>query len=156
MRSPATPLTSSPPACYEGTFPGYTDQARNVRGELTNWLTLEGCPAVIIDEAKVVASELAANAILHLASRGASFTIRCEVGSGYVWIEVEDLGGPWRPRRPDDRSHGLDLIGALAGSDNWGSEPTGDGHRIVWVRLERQPSTLSTVPAAHSGNERGE
>jgi len=138
MRSPAAPPTSSPPACYEGTFPGYTDQARNVRGALANWLAPEGCPAAVIDSAKVAASELAANAVLHSASRGASFTIRCQIGAGYVRIEAEDLGGPWRPRKPDDRPHGLDLIEALAGSGNWGSEPTSDGHRIVWVRLPRE------------------
>jgi anti-sigma regulatory factor (Ser/Thr protein kinase) len=134
MRSSAAP----PLACYEGTFPGYTDQARTVRRELARWLALEGCPAAVIDDAKVVAGELAANAVLYSASRGTSFTVRCEIGSGYVRIEVKDMGGPWRPRKPDDRPHGLDLIEALAGSGNWGSEPTGDGHRIVWARLPRE------------------
>jgi hypothetical protein len=100
MRSPAAPPTTSPPACYEGTFPGYTDQARNVRGEVASWLALERCPAAITEDAKVVANELAANAVLHSASRGASFAVRCEIGSG-----------------------------------NWGNEPAGNGHRIVWVRL---------------------
>lgn len=135
MRSPAAPPTSSPPACYEGTFPGYTDQARTVRGALAGWLALEDCPAAVTDNAEVIASELAANAVLHSASRGASFTVRCEVGSGYVRIEVEDLGGPWRARRPDDRPHGLDLIEALAGPGNWGREPAGGGGRVVWARL---------------------
>jgi anti-sigma regulatory factor (Ser/Thr protein kinase) len=134
MRSSAAP----PLARYEGTFPGYTDQARNVRGALASWLALEGCPAAVIDSAKLAASELAANAVLHSASRGASFTVRCQIGPGHVRIEAEDLGGPWRPRKPDDRPHGLNLIEALAGSGNWGSEPAGDGHRIVWVRLSRE------------------
>lgn len=138
MRSAAAPPTSSPPACYKGTFPGYTEQTRTVRRELARWLALEGCPAAIIDNAKLAASELAANAVLHSASRGASFIVRCEIGSGCVRIEAEDLGGPWRPRRSDTRPHGLDLIEALAGPGNWGSEPTGDGHRIVWVRLPRE------------------
>jgi anti-sigma regulatory factor (Ser/Thr protein kinase) len=62
MRSPAAPPTSSPPTCYEGTFPGYTDQARSVRGEVASWLALEGCPAAVIDSAKLAASELSANA----------------------------------------------------------------------------------------------
>jgi anti-sigma regulatory factor (Ser/Thr protein kinase) len=135
MRSPAAPPASNSPACYQGIYPGHTDQARNVRSEVADWLALAGCLAAIIDDAKVIASELAANAVLHSASRGASFTVRCEIDSSCVRIEVEDLGGPWRPRRPDDRPHGLDLVEALVGPDSWGSEPGGDGGRLVWVRL---------------------
>ena len=60
-------------------------------------------PAAVIDDAKLAASELAANAVLYSASRGTSFTVRCEIGSGYVRIEVKDMGGPWRPRKPDGR-----------------------------------------------------
>jgi len=58
-----------------------------------------------------------------------------EAHAGYVWVECEDLGGPWHCRRPDDRPHGLDLIEALAGPDNWGTETTSDDDRIVWARL---------------------
>jgi hypothetical protein len=49
---------------------------------------------------------------------------------------VQDLGGPWCPRPPDDRPHGLDVITALTGPDNWGTETTSDGDRIVWARLQ--------------------
>lgn len=136
MRSPAALPASSPAACYQSDFPGYTDQARAVRGEVAGWLALEGCPDTVTDDAKVIASELAANAVLYSASRGASFTVRCEISAGCVRIEVEDLGGgPRRPRKPDDRPHGLDLIRALAGPDGWGKETNGDGHRVVWARL---------------------
>jgi hypothetical protein len=51
-------------------------------------------------------------------------------------IEVEDLGGPWRrPRNPGDRSHGLDIVQALTGPDEWGTEVTGTGGRTAWARL---------------------
>jgi len=63
------------------------------------------------------------------------FTIRCQACPGYVRVECEDLGGPWHSPRPDDRPHGLDIIEALAGPGNWGTETTGDGSRIVWVQL---------------------
>jgi hypothetical protein len=85
----------------------------------------------------MIGSELAANAIVfHSASMGEFFTVRCEKHPGYVWVEAEDLGGPWQPKPPDDRPHGLDIISALAGPDNWGTEKTSDGDRIVWARLD--------------------
>jgi hypothetical protein len=87
----------------------------------------------------LIASELAANALVHSASAGEFFTIRCEAYPAYVWVECEDLGGPWRCSKPGDRPHGLDIIKALAGPDNWGTETTSDGNRIVWARLDLLP-----------------
>lgn len=60
-----------------------------------------GCPAA--DDLVLIASELAGNAVLHSQSRGEFFTVRCQAHPGHVRVEVEDLGGPWRTRRPDDR-----------------------------------------------------
>jgi hypothetical protein len=73
--------------------------------------------------------------VLHTRSRGEFFTVGCEACPGYVWIEVEDLGGPWQPGQPGDRPHGLDIIQALTGPGNWGTKTTSDGGRIVWARL---------------------
>jgi two-component sensor histidine kinase len=95
---------------------------------------LAGCPAA--DDAVLTTSELAANSVVHSASGGEFFTVRCQAYPDYVWVEVEDLGGPWRARQPDGRPHGLDLVNALAGPDNWGTETTSDGDRIVWARLD--------------------
>jgi hypothetical protein len=72
---------------------------------------------------------------VHSASAGKSFTVRSETFPGYIWIECEDLGGPWHSARPYDRPHGLDIIEALAGPDNWGTETTSSRGRIVWARL---------------------
>jgi hypothetical protein len=74
--------------------------------------------------------------IRHSASRGEFFTIRAELHPDYVWVEAEDLGGPWRSRQHDDRPHGLDVVEALTGPDGWGTEPAGDGGRVVWARLD--------------------
>jgi hypothetical protein len=61
---------------------------------------------------------------------------------GYLRIEVEDLGGFWNPRpRDTGRPHGLDVIDALIGPDNWGVDGNQAG-RVVWSRLE--------LPAAYS------
>ncbi|MGH3221290.1 MAG: ATP-binding protein, partial [Streptosporangiaceae bacterium] len=117
--------------CYQRTFHGQADQVSQVRREVASYLA--GCPAA--DDAVLTASELAANSVVHSASGGEFFTVRCQAYPDYVWVEVEDLGGPWRARQPDGRPHGLDLINALAGPDNWGTETTSDGDRIVWARL---------------------
>ena len=93
----------------------------------------EGCPAA--DDIILIASELAANAIIHTRSRGGTFTVRCQASPGRARIEVEDLGGPWRPRQPGDRPHGLDIVQALTGPDGWGTQPASTGGRIVWAQL---------------------
>ncbi len=120
---------------YAGTFPGQADQVRHVRHAVARHLA--GCPAA--DDAVLIVSELASNAIVHSASRGAFFTVRAELYPDYVWVEAEDLGGPWQCREPDDRPHGLDVIEALTGPDGWGVEATTGGSRVVWARLDLQP-----------------
>jgi anti-sigma regulatory factor (Ser/Thr protein kinase) len=86
-------------------------------------------------------SELATNAIVHSRSGlpGGLFTVRAEVHPGdFAWLEVEDQGGPWVARDPDEEhGRGLALVVALAGNENWtiesGSTP---GTRVVWVWLD--------------------
>ena len=52
---------------------------------------------------KVIASEFAANSVLHSASRdGGAFTLRAEIRPGRLRIEVEDAGGLWRDGPRDD------------------------------------------------------
>jgi serine/threonine-protein kinase RsbW len=127
MRAEPATVTS-----YTGTYPGRADQVREVRRAVARHLA--DCAAV--DDATLIVSELAANAIVHSASRGQFFTVRAELYPGYVWVEAEDLGGPWRHSQPDGRPHGLDIIGALTGPDGWGVENTTEGGRVVWARLD--------------------
>jgi hypothetical protein len=133
---PTTPATSQSPdtataASYRGTFGGRADEAARVRREITTFLN--GCPAT--GDIVLIAHELAANAILHSRSRSASFAVRCQLSPDAAQIEVEDLGGPWRPRTPGDRPHGLDMIQALTGTGGWGTQATSNGHRLTWARL---------------------
>jgi anti-sigma regulatory factor (Ser/Thr protein kinase) len=100
---------------YTGTFHGRAEEASRVRHEIAGYLG--ECP--VADDVILIASELAANAIIHSQSRGSTFTVRCHAAPGQVRIEAEDLGGPWRPRIPGDRPHGLDIIKALTGPDQW-------------------------------------
>jgi anti-sigma regulatory factor (Ser/Thr protein kinase) len=118
---------------YAATFPSRADQVQRARHEVTRYLA--GHPAEIRDDAALIVSELASNAVNHPASVDGSFTVRCETRPGCVYIEAEDPGGPWQPRQHDDRPHGLDIVQALTGPDGWGTETTGDGNRVVWARL---------------------
>ena len=126
-------MTAEPAAATRQTaaYPGRADQLHHVRRAVASHLT--GCAAAA--DAVLIASELAANAILHSRSRAAHFTIRTELHPDHVRIEAEDSGGPWRRRQPDGRPHGLDLVEALTGPDGWGTEITTGRGRIVWAHL---------------------
>jgi hypothetical protein len=117
---------------HTGIYPGRLDQLCHVRRAVARHLA--GCSEAF--DAVLIASELAANAIVHSASRGEFFTIRTELHPDHVRVEAEDLGGPWRRRQPDGRLHGLDIIQALTGPDHYGVEITADGGRVVWARLD--------------------
>ena len=127
-------MTAEPVAAtrHTGTYPGRADQVRHVRHAIARHLA--GCPAA--DDAILIASELASNAVLHSASRDGFFTVRAELHPDYVWVEAEDLGGLWHCKQPDGRPHGLDVVQALTGPDNWGTETTTNGGRVVWARLD--------------------
>jgi hypothetical protein len=118
--------------CFTGTYPGRLDQVQHARRAVARHFA--GCP--VLDDLVLIVSEIASNAVLHSASRGEFFTVRAELHADYVWVEAEDLGGPWRSRQHDDRPHGLDVVEALTGLDGWGTEPTSDGCRVVWARLD--------------------
>jgi len=136
---------------YQRTFHGRADQIAQVRRDIA--AHLDGSP--VTDDMVLIVSELAANAVTHSASAGEFFTIRCEAHDRYVRVECEDLGGPWHCRRADDRPHGLDIIEALAGPDNWGTETASDDDRIVWARLDLAPvgSLHMTVATASAGQD---
>jgi len=118
---------------YQRTFPGRADQVGLVRRDIASYLA--GHRAT--DDAVLIASELAANSVLHSASADEHFTVRCQACPGHVRVEVEDLGGPWHRGRPDSRPHGLDIITALTGPDGWGVDTTSQGNRIVWALLDQ-------------------
>jgi serine/threonine-protein kinase RsbW len=85
------------------------------------------------DDAVLIASELAANAVVHSGSK--MFVVRCEIFPAYVWVEAQDSGSDWHPRVPDDRPHGTDLIELLA--EEWRTERGTKGDRITWARVAR-------------------
>jgi hypothetical protein len=113
-------------AGFTAVYHGRAEEVSRARREVR--LYVRGCPRA--DDATLIISELSTNAVLHSRSRGGFFTVRCELYPDYVWLETQDAGGPFRPRRQDgDAFHGLHIIGALAGEGNHGFEVTGDAHR---------------------------
>ena len=90
------------PACYTGIYPGRADQLHHVRRAVARHLA--GCPGA--DDAVLILSEFAANAIVHSASRGKFFTVRAEF---YPRLPLGRSRRPWRPlalqaaRRPPAR-----------------------------------------------------
>jgi serine/threonine-protein kinase RsbW len=119
---------------YVRSYPGTPDQVRHVRAFLRE--ALAGCPRA--DDAVTLASEFAANAILHSRSGapGRLFTVRAEISEcAYIWVGVQDDGGTWHPRACQVQSgHGLDLVQAIAGPSNWGISDRPPG-RLAWARL---------------------
>ena len=115
-------------------FHGRADQVSQARRELARHLSACGFPRV--DDAVLVVSELASNAVLYSASAGQFFTVRTELHAAYLRVEVEDLGGQWIMKPPDEsRPHGFDVVEVLTGPDNWGVDGD-DGGRVAWARLE--------------------
>jgi hypothetical protein len=91
----------------------------------------------VADDVVLIASELAANAVLHSGSAELYFTVRAEIHPLHIRVECEDLGGPWgQPRmvNGEPQCHGLDIVAAL--SEDWGTEErTCDNRRIVWAQI---------------------
>ena len=118
-------------ADYAAVFRGRLDEVGRVRVAVAR--NLADCP--VADDAVLIASEFAANAVVHSGSRGQFFAVRCLVRGSSCRVEVEDCGGLWRPGPGDpSRPHGLDLVEALAGPGNWGVAGDSSG-RVVWARL---------------------
>ena len=114
-------------------FPGTPEQVGKARRFLA--AILEGRSAA--DDAALCLSELASNACLHSRSGkpGGQFTVRAELSTKGLRVEVRDGGGPWLwPAETDERGRGLLIIGALARA--WGR--AGDRERgwTVWFEMD--------------------
>jgi len=91
------------------------------------------CRADLVDDAVLVATELATNALLHA---GGVTAVRVDAADGGVRIEVHDRTRvpPLLALSSDDAmtGRGLRLVGAL--STRWQAEPTAEG-KMVWAEL---------------------
>ena len=120
-------------------FPGSYDQVRQVRLFVTR--VLDGCP--VADQAVLLASELAANAIAHTASgQGGTFVVNVYRGETRLMVTVRDDGSDQAPAvqpggEVTESGYGLGLVELMA--HGWG-HCGGSRSRVVWFMLEWKPN----------------
>jgi anti-sigma regulatory factor (Ser/Thr protein kinase) len=118
-------------------FGGSHQEVRNVREFVAQ--AVDGCP--VADDVILLASEVAANAVVHTASgKGGTFTVVVQPGDRAVRVEVHDGGSeaPPKARSADELAgsgRGLGFVEALA--TRWGHLGDRDG-RVVWFEVEWQ------------------
>jgi serine/threonine-protein kinase RsbW len=120
-------------------FPGRADQIARARDFTRR--AIEPCP--VLDEAVLLVSELATNALEHTATRnGGQFQVTVCCGDTSLTIGVSDNGSGQTPHAelPDPESEngrGLGLVELIA--DRWGHSGGRHG-RTVWFELRwKQP-----------------
>ena len=120
-------------------FPGRPDQIAHAR-DFTRRV-LEPCP--VLDEAVLLVSELATNAIEHTATaEEGSFHVTIHQGDSSLMIAVTDDGSgnvpmPARPLETlAETGRGLELVELIA--DHWG-HCGGEHGRTVWFELSVKP-----------------
>jgi anti-sigma regulatory factor (Ser/Thr protein kinase) len=127
-------------AQFRATFAAEVDAPGRARRLLAAALRDRGYAKPLVEEAMLVASELAANAVLHARS---GFSIEVRADDAMVRVAVEDGSPPdatldiqMMPRR----THGLGLVNALA--TRWGVYGTKRG-KVVFAELAVPPAEES-------------
>ncbi|MER7831525.1 ATP-binding protein [Streptomyces sp. NPDC095602] len=117
-------------------FPGLAGQVAHARHFVAALFTERGP----VDDAVLIVSELAANAVRHTlsGSAGGRFLVIVSFGDGLVRIEVVDQCGDCEPRLCDataqeEGGRGLLLIASCV--KDWGVKERPEG-RSVWADLE--------------------
>ena len=117
---------------FEGSWPGVPASVPAVRAFVTAQL-ISRVPADVVAGARLVATELATNAVLHTDT---PFTVTVEITGTEVTLHVRDgssrvpATSPWDTLA--DGGRGLVLVDAL--SVAWGVVETSGG-KAVWARL---------------------
>jgi anti-sigma regulatory factor (Ser/Thr protein kinase) len=89
----------------------------------------------LIDDAQLIASEIATNAVKHAVS---AFRVRLQLGPAGVRIAIQDigLGHPERRHAAVDSFMGRGVAIVEMTADSWGCESVGEG-KEVWAELTR-------------------
>jgi serine/threonine-protein kinase RsbW len=116
-------------------FAGSPNEVRNVRSFVDQLIL--GCP--VADDIVLLASELAANAVMHTASGAdGTFSVSVRTDDGNIRVEVHDLGSGKAPTLHNsavttEAGRGLRLVEMIAA--RWGHSG-GQCGRIVWFEVE--------------------
>ncbi|NSL43447.1 ATP-binding protein [Streptomyces sp. 8P21H-1] len=119
-------------------FPGHAEEVAHARHFVASLVGERSCA----DDAVLIVSELATNAVRHSLSGAAGgwFLVVICFGDDFVRIKVVDQGGKCRPRLCDvthqeEGGRGLVLIAACA--KDWGVKDWPEG-RSVWADLVQE------------------
>ncbi len=127
---------SAPPLETTWRFPAEITAPTAARRLLTDTLRLAGYDGDLLDDARLVITELAANAVLHARSpftvsiRGRDSTVRILVRDESRVVPTVREGSS--QTAPSGR--GMQLVAALA--SRWGVDLTSDG-KVIWAELGR-------------------
>lgn len=131
VRTPHAPLARE----YQG-----PESVADVRRDITAWLTGIPIPDTTADDIRLMASELASNAIRYSASgnKGKTYQVRALYEDSHIRVEVHDLGSaysvPHQRHDPDGlHGRGLNIVDALATS--WGVHQNSVHCTIVWFEV---------------------
>jgi serine/threonine-protein kinase RsbW len=125
-----SPTTTAPATA---TFPGNPESVRAAR----RFVATETAGHPCLDDALLVISELATNAVRHTRSgQGGSYDVLVTVAAASVRIEVMDQGGGNMPclrldRGVAENGRGLAIVADLA--TEWGHQTTDAGTRVQAV-----------------------
>ena len=119
-------------------FPFSAESAGRVRTALASWLDHRGLAPQVVEDARLVATELVGNAVRHASPLGnGTVLVRWDADGSMLDLSVCDGGGPTEPVRVDAspnevRGRGLAIVEAL--SSTWWVEHTSQLH-TVHVRI---------------------
>lgn len=115
-------------------FPAQPASVRAARQFVAETL-LEGGAANVVEDAQLLVSELATNAVIHART---DFSVSVHLAAGHLYVELRD-GDRTRPKVVEQRDaiefgvRGLQVVTQLAG--DWGSRIEDHG-KVVWFSLD--------------------
>ncbi len=133
-----------PPEVCMRTFPATASSVTDARSFAAH--ALADTPTDVVDDIRLMVSELASNAIEHAI---ASFELSIQRSRQEIRVEVTDSGRgtpAMRTPQPDALTgRGLQIVNMV--STRWGVEQKSDSAKTVWFTLELAPPAGPTPPA---------
>lgn len=136
--------TRDPPGVFMRTFPAVASSVADARGLVVR--ALADIPADVLEDIRLMVSELASNAIEHAMS---SFELTIYRRRQEIRVEVTDYGGGTPAMRSPGpgvvKGRGLQIVNMV--STQWGVQQESESAKTVWFTLEFAPADGPTPPA---------